>query len=379
MGLTFAEIARKKYRSFDRMAEEKAKAHVEVVKYIEGIARTAGVDIHLWDVREIFGTGTGNELEMDRNKVNQMFFENMERLSAAPVTVEEAPRPLLSEAQISAIMEAENKLIQGQIATYTTTRDQRLMQAGEHYRNYEAHIKSAAEADLSRRRLMGERNTLVAQIREADAGGFWEFTGMDGTAGPIKFKTRRNIELEYKNPAIGVDIRVNMGKFQVAYIVHEARFRVTPIENNINVEGFCHPHINSSGEICWGTAEGNARNGIAKGMIVEPLALLAAVISGYNPGSPYRDLVRFHEQVVTPDEQKLIAEMNEAKKVAQDRIVAAMSGKIALIDRVVAPIMPPTARPVEEIVVTPVNAPATPAAAVAAAAPAPATNVTIDF
>lgn len=377
MALTFKEIERKKYRTFDRMLDDKAKAHVEAVKYIETIARAAGVNISEWDAKAVFGTGNGNELQLERNIINQLFFEHMERLSVSTIVSEPAPRALLSEAQVAAIGIAEGRLLKSQIDNYTMTRDSRLQNANEHYRNYEMLLKQAAEADLARRKLSGERSTLVDQIKAIDEAGFWEFIGMDGNDGPIKFRTRRDINLEHINPAIGANVRVSMGKYQAAYDFKNAKIRVSPAENNINVDSHYHPHINATGEICWGTAGNAAAQALARSVIVEPMSLLGAVLAGYNPGSPYRTLERFHEQVVTPEEQAAVDALNKLRADTQVKILAANGGMTAIIDRVPQAIMPATNIPVEIITVTPA---ADTTGTVAIPQPQPATtNVETNF
>ena len=363
MTLLFSEIQRKKYKSFDRMAEEKAAQHVKTVKYIEGLARTASIDISSWDAKAVFGTGSGNELECDTGKINKLFFEELERIAAMPTPVEQAPRTILTEAQLAAIAAIDTRLLQGQVVHFTSTRDQRLSEAAEYYRNYETRLKQAADADVARRRLAGERSSFSDQIRAIDDGGFWEFVGMEGTSS-FKFKTRNNINLEYKNAAIGADIRVNMGKFQAAFNYSDSRIRVMPAENNINVGGYYHPHINSSGEICWGTAQAQASNELSKGLIVNPFLLLAAVLTGYNSGSPYVNLQSFHELVVTKEEQMAIDAMAQKQKEAQVILLNSMTYKVAAFDRVINAVTPPITHPVIETVIV---------------VPAPTTTNTVEF
>lgn len=55
-------------------------------------------------------------------------------------------------------------------------------------------------------------------------------------------------------PDLGVDRRFSLGKFEVGFAMNSPEITVVPIADNVDVDGYCHPHVNASYRVCWGNA-----------------------------------------------------------------------------------------------------------------------------
>jgi hypothetical protein len=326
MTLLFNEIARKQYRTFARMAPEKATQHVEVIKYIEGIARTAGIDISLWDAKRLFGTGQGNELIMDKSLINRIFFEEMERLhivdtSGTTATDNPVPVPVLTGAQQVKIKALETQLIQNEKDRLAREHRGALDNALSRYRDFEECLRKAWLVSQQVNNLEGGprgRVSITEQITNIASGNFWTLKSVDDS-GNVRFVCKDNVFIEYRNPAASIDYRVNTGKFEVIYNIMNTSLKVVKSSQNIVVDDYYHPHINSFGHICWGSAANEAAKLLSQGNLESPINILATILTNYNPSSPYKDISAFAAKYVSPEELEQIASFKKAS-LAIDRL-----------------------------------------------------------
>ncbi len=316
--MLFKDIIDGRFKVFARMKDEEKSRNIGVVKYVETLASLSGVNILNWDCMAIFGSGAGNKLIDEKNEINRLFFNEVERIAVAAPAVE---GELLTEAMKQQIKAAETRHITSLLAAEQRLADDQLRVANTRYKDYETHMKKAGEHNANIRRLSHQSSNMEDQIRQVIASPFWEFNGIDrGTK--ITFVTRGDVHISHRNEAAGININLNFGRFKVQFDMVDFSLRVFPHERNINSHGYCHPHISAgSGGICWGTAASTATRLLATASFVEPMMLLATILANYNSASPYHTIERFQDAVGTPEEHFARDSMTEQR----DEVRAAMA------------------------------------------------------
>jgi hypothetical protein len=320
--MLFKDIIEGRYRVFNRMKEDERIRNIGIMKYIDKLSSMAGVDIQLWDAMKIFGKDEiGNKLIDDKNEINRRFFTELDRL--ANETPAAAPEELFNAQLQQQLKLAESRHIASRIAKEQEHFDRSLQRAIDAYNNHTAYLKEASEYGRSMQRMTGHGLSLEEQIKQVHASQFWTFIGVtNGTR--IEFATRANVVLTHKNQAAGIDMNVNFGKFKASFNILDSSLRVYGIGGNIDVNGYPHPHIQEprTGGICWGTASNAATKALAACTFVEPMTLLATVLSHYNPDSPYISMERFVAKVGTPEDMMLVDSLNYLRDAAAARFAA---------------------------------------------------------
>lgn len=115
--------------------------------------------------------------------------------------------------------------------------------------------------------------------------GFWNISS-EGLV--IVFTNKTDVKIQRES--IG---EVNLGKFQVQYDISSSSLRIIPYDNNIYVNGFFHPHVHESGDICWGSHSSIANTLATSLEIAELMQLVANLLVDYNPENPYMPLEVF--------------------------------------------------------------------------------------
>jgi len=316
--MLFKDIIEGRYRVFARMKEEERTRNIGVVKYIDLLASMAGVDIQLWDAHSLFSEGTGNKLIDGKNEINRRFFQEVDRLIASTPSTDIESDSFTDEMK-AAIKAAENRHVSSLIATEQARSEREMRNAMTSYSDYTRYVKLAAEANADVRRLSGQGSNIEEQVRQVHASAFWKFTGFTNNS-KLRFRTKSDIVLNHRNLAAGVDITINFGRFEAVFNVSDFSLRAFGVERNVLVRGYPHPHIQgSAGGICWGSATTAASLALAKCNFVEPLTLLATVLSSYNKESPYVSMEAFQDQIGVPEELLAIDAVNDAAAASQVR------------------------------------------------------------
>lgn len=141
---------------------------------------------------------------------------------------------------------------------------------------------------------------LTAEIESIVKDGWYQFDSgrsatVNGTTDfyTLVFNTPR-VNLAYYNKAAGVEMNVDMGRFRVHYAPGRGRVQVYKFEDNIEAsDSYYHPHVDTSGGVCWGNA-GPIYTKVATSFKPSELFnALRVILQTYNDGSPYRDIMEF--------------------------------------------------------------------------------------
>lgn len=104
--------------------------------------------------------------------------------------------------------------------------------------------------------------------------------------GAIEFYTPGSTVCSWVNVEAKIEMRVDMGQYLVLWKPGFAP-AVHRYSNNITCNNYYHPHVNTSAEVCWGTATETVDEARTKGRIDVMLAALREILMNYNSASPY--------------------------------------------------------------------------------------------
>ena len=287
--MNLREVVRSGYKIFSRMNPEKQKAHILAVQYIELLSNQTNTKMEPWDLLSVFGTGKGNELVTDKKEINKLFFAKLEDIK----TKTPAQVFALEERVTVEIDRLSRGLTDREITRLRTARDKDIHSANEAMSRAATFLTSAANLHSQLSALERRESTVPGQISQIVQENFWDFHQLTGAN--LELVTKNDIILTQKNPAAGVDLRVNLGRVKAILNLQSMSLSVLQHERNLNVRGYYHPHVNTGGGICWGTGAGVVTQKLPKGEVAEVLRLLSSVLTNYNDGNPYVHLADFQE------------------------------------------------------------------------------------
>lgn len=138
-----------------------------------------------------------------------------------------------------------------------------------------------------------EDNHFHEAIKKTLAKGIWKLE--DITMTKIKLILVNDCILTWNDDDKGMDMVVNMGKFILDYTPKENRIRVLRGKGNLHYDGHWHPHIDTSGGVCWGNASSTIE-GAKETQDVEKIAdTVYLLLNEYNDESPYVTLNDFED------------------------------------------------------------------------------------
>ena len=297
--MNLRETVRSGYKVFSRMQADKKKAHVEAIQYIELLANQTNTKMEPWDLLAVFGTGKGNELHTDKKEINQRFFKKCEEIKNK------------TPAEVFALEQRVSEKID-QLTRDLADREKNRLQ-----RDYDSLVRSASTsfdagtqylvraAETKRKMDTFERreSPVPAQLTEVLGENFWDFHQLTGNF--IELVTKNDTILTYKNPSAGIDLRVNMGKFLVSIDLTTFSLKVIRYTDNVYLNGYYHPHVNTGGGVCWGSAAITVTEKLPRGEIKDVLMLLASVLTNYNNDNPYVALNSFKAEAERVEKERM--------------------------------------------------------------------------
>lgn len=85
-----------------------------------------------------------------------------------------------------------------------------------------------------------------------------------------------------------------LGPLRIELNLRDCSVKVFPCEDAVTTDGYCHPHVDSSGGVCWGNVYRQVMEMRESYRPAEILATLVKMLrEGYDPGSAYRSLNSF--------------------------------------------------------------------------------------
>lgn len=157
-----------------------------------------------------------------------------------------------------------------------------------------AYAKASSQVKAMDRMLAEGKGTGTEQVQKILSDGWYRFDEQATLSTPdfLVFSTP-NISLHFFNKAAGISIGVDMGSYSVHYRPRDARTKVYARENNLDYDGYIHPHVSSDHNVCWGNAKNVVDRALRDGDIYPLFEALRVILQNYNDGSPYVDIFDF--------------------------------------------------------------------------------------
>jgi hypothetical protein len=267
----------------------------EAAQYIELLASQTSTPIQTWDIKKVFCNSDG-DLISDKSEINKRFFTTLDEMKSKTFTKTSSLEKKITQKIDSftkRVNEGREATRLKRIAALKKSQEALIQRSTRLQTKAYGYIAKASE--IERKLLVLERKptTLGGQIGEILRENFWRFQSLkENTLGLV---TQSDVILSYRNAAKGINLRANMGTYVVKIDLERNQITVRRHKGGISVSGYCHPHIGSGGNVCWGSAYGTVDQLLPKGKIADVLRLLSAVLTNYNDGNPYIHLEQFVE------------------------------------------------------------------------------------
>ena len=107
----------------------------------------------------------------------------------------------------------------------------------------------------------------------------------------VHFYSARDVICTHVNPAAGINMAVNMGRFVLKFDLVNRKFRLDNLYNNLDLTNSLwkealHPHVLLN-DICWGNVSSKAGEYVRTTQLVEWVKLFDELLATYNPDNPY--------------------------------------------------------------------------------------------
>lgn len=254
---------------------------LDVQEYLERICTIVGADASQLDPDAFASCTTESD-------VNQLLF------------------PMLAERTGDALTEVEKTRLR-ELFTFDNSRE--VVQAKERIQSYkEAHDNWMQRAEDKLRDMLQEKQALlklvekggtdiVPAVEEVLASNWYKFDREETfrRADNSLWFVTPPITLRDYNPDAGVDIQVPMGSYRVSLNMQTGVIKVYGHKNNLSYDGHYHPHVASSGTVCWGNAAQVMSSAMEDLRPKDALEALRIILTTYNDESPYATLVDFQQ------------------------------------------------------------------------------------
>ena len=258
-------------------------------KYIVNVASAMNLDLSKLGVEE-FDSCIENP---EPSVVNPILFKHLGKLAEVQADATESIVSQYTFPEVNINLDTELERLARSIRSSTRA-------AEDYYRQYSSHMGKVSTERIIRDRYvrMVEEgvniDNLETQITRIERDGWWKFLHLSN--GYLYFQSGPVFQREY-NPAAGVDIGVDFGQYMILVPLEctYASIAAYPMFMNTVMFGRApsHPHIGSSGQVCWGDASDGIANYMATKDFVSSLELIRALFMTYEPSNPYTALVTF--------------------------------------------------------------------------------------
>lgn len=313
--MKISELKSNRYDVLKVLSKSDREATIKTITYIETLASRTGADISDWDILHIFGKPNDPLCLIGaKNEVNKLFFEAQEKhLNPDAATVSEAD---LKKIKLHGENVDKNWKIR-KIEEHRRSQNSYFQRATQYHAEANNYVQHAFGSLKEIMKLENRSFDSTHQALEILKDKFWKFRDVSGSC--LQFETANEVILSEVNPAANVNIQVNLGKFIASLDIANASVKLMPLAAFVPgariiaikaAGGYYHPHFDTSGSPCWGSASTQAAQFLATGEFVELMKLLAALITTYSPARPYAALIHFKKAADALDG----AVINEPKK-----------------------------------------------------------------
>lgn len=271
--------------SFKELSPAEKATQVGAIKYIEHLTNLTKVDPSKCPI-EIFLSEQG-KLPVVRNKINMVYFSwNETRVKEAFIPAQSVP--------LDKVFIIEEQIKQG-LADMIRLKTDTLIAAEEVVRS-RARALDSATSDLFRykqeiegfRKMMSDGVHFRPMVEKVLVDPFWS---LDNRRRGLVFITQP-VSLSYFRADQAVTNTANFGRLSVIVSFNRSRLevRVDEYSDNLWVDGFIHPHVDTEGSICFGNAKPAAVSAAAKLDLPALMSVVKDVLTTYNDDNPYRSL-----------------------------------------------------------------------------------------
>ncbi len=291
--LIMEELFKTNFSLFDNLDDAIKKEQIKKINYIETIAHQLEKDLTNVNLLDIIENDTkiltGSEssinnalMEFDRSK----YFDNPEEDQQEITELTEDQLKTITDKYSSSLTDRKSQ-IEREIKSHSEN-------AGSYLRDYNQQVTSMIGKNKELLAIQEGDYTFVTEaIKEIIADDRFTLLGFTNNNKCIEFKINQDIICSHKNDRASVDWRVNLGKFKIKLdIVNGFNMELLGFENNLDSEGYIHPHV-SSGTICLGNMQELVSECRAKTELLKMLDAALRVLTSYNDADPHRNLSYF--------------------------------------------------------------------------------------
>ena len=283
------------YRVFNRQRNDNKEANIVALQYIESLAVRTNTNIASWNLLEIFAGEGRREYDLlkDKNAINKIFFEREAQIRESGDDNIQQIKSMISARANEIAQVNRQKRSQALRSNY----NRKIARSLEYMNEAEGFL---AAANLLYRDLLAnesQTSNMADEVVGVMRANFWRFRDFNGSS--ILYETVSDIILTEVNPAADLNLRVNLGKFIAEIALENCSLKVfhlcrlEPAAPRVQLESYFHPHVASSGNVCWGDLKTRATAHQSKGELIQLMECLAALLTSYSPTNPYIALATF--------------------------------------------------------------------------------------
>lgn len=306
------------------------KDAIDILNFLDFLAQNNSVSAD--DLELPITKGVELEWNLDRASVTKLFFSHLEEREAAG----KAKAVLPNEAAQKELIKAMNQRAQNFVAQ--VEREVADLRARATVRMNEAmFLLSSAFTKREELNAIRGKDTSwrITSLMEGLPATNWDFMRSSGAL--IYFVSRTDVILRHIDKTAGLHYELNCGKFML-------RFDLT----NMSVKMFCHernapshegetnlhPHISTSGTVCWGNASDAVGIAMTNGDILKILQIIDNMLPHYNPSSPYITIEDFKTALGRRDkrEREKHAQKEKQKEAAATAAPGGNAEDIDILD-----------------------------------------------
>lgn len=297
------ELFKTKFNVFDDCETSVKTDQIKKVSYIEKIAHQLEknlTDVNLFDILK-----NNNNIILATNKeINEALINfDREKYFGKPKEIHDIKE--LNDDQKALIEKSfldRLKQNKGRIERDLNTRFRQAREYLDHHNRYMRDAKGFKDQlDMLK---VGDSSPLIDSINKVLADDRFTMKEMTGSNNFIDFIIKDNVILTHKNEKAGLDLRVDFGKYVVRIIFDNGiSMKVLCFEDNVQNDGFYHPHVNDDGIVCLGNVAELFNEALMVGDIFKMVDITRSVLVNYNNEGPYISLAEFvkHSEQVQPN------------------------------------------------------------------------------
>jgi len=286
------KIAEAREQGFAQFAENRDQ-NLKRIQYLQYLADNAKVKIGDWDL-DLFLEG--GEV-VDKPEINKRFF------AAAPTNRILTTATKLDQAVLEQLIEIAERSTAEAISRHERNAQLNQSQADELYRQCRQILTRAQVEYDKAAALRGTPCTLKAQFEAILTGDFYHYHSYRAHEHRLNLTTPL-ITLTHKTP--NVDITVHLGRYRVALDLAQANLTIHRHERNLTTpNGSIHPFMQNGEAPCFGSAQGQANEHLAKREYQKLLELLQQLFTTYSHDNrPFATLEQFYQLQESDTERK---------------------------------------------------------------------------